>query len=376
MLVNICSESFGCFLSSPSVHADGYPPDNLCSKAGHAKQMGFRVEHFVTPPVMLEIHLPHRVPVSNILVKVELKPSETACLELLLPSFDASSCSSSLVGSKQWQPCCSCITQGQVGANFQSKPLLAAMKTLPLKCMESRFSDMSTVVKLFKVAVVCSPLLPYTDKVAIRVKYMKTHRPVHINLVEVWAFFEKGPPPWLTTLIADATALGCSVDYQSCSTKEQSSDAAEGQGCSAKKQNSDATRSESEVRSACTCEAHEVVKKPAVKEKFLDAVTQEVMVLPMLLPSGQHVDQSTIDRHNAEELQWGRPPSDPYTGVPYAGTQHPVFDFKLKMELDHCLAELPQRKQTVGSADAIQARLPSKRSDAGDRPSSKRTAPH
>ena len=332
------------------------------------------MEHFVSPPVMLEVHLQHRVPVSNILVKVDLKPSETACLELLLPSSGVGSDSGAPVSSSRWQPCCSCITQGHTGANFQSKPLFAALKTLPLKCMESRFSDVASIMKVFKVAMVGSPLLACTDAVAIRVKYMKTHRPVHISLVEVWGFFDKGPPPWLKALIAEPTGLDCSVDQQGCSSRKQSIDGTEGQGCSVKKQDSDANRGESEL-SCGACEALKVVQKPGVKEKFLDALTQEVMVLPMILPSGQHVDQSTIDQHNAEEFKWGRPPSDPFTGVPYASTQQPVFDFKLKMELDHCLAELPQRKQTVGSADAIRARLPTKRSDEGDRPSSsKRTA--
>ena len=393
MLVNVCNESLGCSLSSLSVHADGYPPDNLHSKTSHVRQKGFRVEHFVTPPVMLEVHLPHRVPVSNILVKVDLKPSETACLELLLPSSSgAGSCSSAHNGSVQWQPCCSCVIQGQIGANFRSKPLLAAMKTLPLKCMQSRFSDTSSIAQVFKVAVVGSPVLASTDTVAIRVKYMKTHRPVHISLVEVWAFFEKGPPPWLMALSSveqqDCSAgtqgsdaveeEGCSagtqgsdaVEEQDCSARTQGSDAVEEQGCGVKKQDSDANRGENEL--SCVCEALKVVKKPAVKEKFLDALTQEVMVLPMLLPSGQRVDRSTIDRHNSEELKWGRPPSDPFTGVPYANTQQPVFDFKLKMELDHCHTELPQRRQTVGSADSIRARLPTKRSDEGDMPPSKR----
>lgn len=317
------------------------------------------MEHFVTPPVMLEVRLPHRVPVSNVLVKMDLKPSETACLELLLPSApSAGSRSSAPTDPAQWWPCCSCITQGQVGANFRSKPLFAAMKKteVPLKCTQSRFSDESSVMRAFRVAEVGSPVLACTDAVAVRVKYMKTHRPVHINLVEVWAFFEKAPPPWLMVLTAEVTVLGNSDE----------------QGCSVRKKSSEANPSETESSSSSVCKALEMVKKPTVSEKFLDALTQEVMVLPMRLPSGQHVDRSTIDRHNAEEFKWGRPPSDPFTGVPYTNTQQPVFDSKLKMELDHCLVQLPLGRQTVGSAESIRARLPSKRSAEGDRPPNKR----
>ena len=359
MLVNVCNKLFGCSISSASVHADGYQPNNLCSNEGRARQNGFRVEHFVTPPVMLEVHLPQRVSVSNVLVKMDLKPSETACLELLLPSAAGTvSCSSASRDPAQWRPCCSCITQGQVGANFRSKPLCAAMKKIemPLKCTQSRFSDNSSIEHAFKVAEVGSPILACTDAVAVRVKYMKTHRPVHINLIEVWAFFEKSPPPWLVALTAKVTAEGNSEEPSS----------------SARNKASAAAPSEIESRSNSVCKALEMVKKPTVSEKFLDALTQEVMVLPMLLPSGQHVDRSTIDRHNAEELKWGRPPSDPFTGVPYTNTQEPVFDYKLKIELDHCLVQLPQGRQTVGSAASIQARLPSKRTERGSMPPSKR----
>ena len=52
-----------------------------------------------------------------------------------------------------------------------------------------------------------------------------------------------------------------------------------------------------------------------VPERFLDEITCEIMVLPMLLPSGHYVDRSTLDRLQHTDSVYGRPPSDPFTGI-------------------------------------------------------------
>ncbi len=53
---------------------------------------------------------------------------------------------------------------------------------------------------------------------------------------------------------------------------------------------------------------------PAIPEKFLDEITCELMVLPMLLPSGHYVDRSTLDRLGNMNATYGREDCDPFTG--------------------------------------------------------------
>lgn len=72
-------------------------------------------------------------------------------------------------------------------------------------------------------------------------------------------------------------------------------------------------------------------------EDFLDPITQEVMVLPMLLPSGMSVDNSTLEEHQKREATWGRAPNDPFTGVPFTPTSRPVPNPRLKSRIDHFL---------------------------------------
>nr|XP_057927275.1 RING finger protein 37 isoform X2 [Doryrhamphus excisus] len=72
-------------------------------------------------------------------------------------------------------------------------------------------------------------------------------------------------------------------------------------------------------------------------EEFLDPITQEVMTLPMLLPSGLSVDRTTLEEHQKREASWGRPASDPYTGVPFTAASQPLPNPQLKSRIDSFL---------------------------------------
>ncbi|XP_059194012.1 RING finger protein 37 [Centropristis striata] len=77
----------------------------------------------------------------------------------------------------------------------------------------------------------------------------------------------------------------------------------------------------------------------SIPEEFLDPITQEVMMLPMLLPSGVSVDNTTLEEHQKREATWGRPPNDPFTGVPFTSTSQPLPNPQLKSRIDRFLLE-------------------------------------
>ncbi|KAK5871025.1 hypothetical protein PBY51_003928 [Eleginops maclovinus] len=77
----------------------------------------------------------------------------------------------------------------------------------------------------------------------------------------------------------------------------------------------------------------------SIPEEFHDRITQEVMMLPMLLPSGVSVDHSTLEEHQKREATWGRPPNDPFTGVPFTSTSQPLPNPQLKSRIDHFLLQ-------------------------------------
>lgn len=77
----------------------------------------------------------------------------------------------------------------------------------------------------------------------------------------------------------------------------------------------------------------------SIPEEFLDPITQEVMMLPMLLPSGVSVDNSTLEEHQKREATWGRSPNDPFTGVPFTSSFCPLPNPQLKSRIDHFLLQ-------------------------------------
>lgn len=62
-------------------------------------------------------------------------------------------------------------------------------------------------------------------------------------------------------------------------------------------------------------------------------------MLPMLLPSGVSVDNTTLEEHQKREATWGRPPNDPFTGVPFSSTSQPLPNPHLKNRIDRFLLQ-------------------------------------
>ncbi|XP_012268333.2 RING finger protein 37 [Athalia rosae] len=76
-----------------------------------------------------------------------------------------------------------------------------------------------------------------------------------------------------------------------------------------------------------------------IPEDFLDPITCEIMVQPIVLPSGKIVDHFTLERHEQNEALWGRSPSDPFTGIPFSANSRPAVATALKVRIDKFLIE-------------------------------------
>lgn len=91
-----------------------------------------------------------------------------------------------------------------------------------------------------------------------------------------------------------------------------------------------------------------------IPDDFKDDLTYEIMSIPMTLPSGKTVDQSTLEKHVSNEISFGRKPCDPFTGVKFSNTLKPVLNVALKSRIDMFLlqnshrGELPKVKQILG----------------------------
>lgn len=87
------------------------------------------------------------------------------------------------------------------------------------------------------------------------------------------------------------------------------------------------------------------------------------MTVPMTLPSGKTVDQSTLEKFNKVEATWGREPSDPFTGLTFTNNRKPIFNSALKSSIDKLLnkhpnvLELNDVPRTVGTVSGNSKRL-------------------
>lgn len=82
-----------------------------------------------------------------------------------------------------------------------------------------------------------------------------------------------------------------------------------------------------------------------VPEIFLDAITYDIMALPIVLPSGKTIDNTTLMKHNQQEEKWGRSASDPFTGQMFTSTRKPVLNASLKVQIDAFLLKNSSNKE-------------------------------
>ena len=69
-------------------------------------------------------------------------------------------------------------------------------------------------------------------------------------------------------------------------------------------------------------------------EEFMDPITNDMLILPVLLPSGHTINSETLTKHSEAEAVWGRPPNDPFTGIPFSQNSKPLPNVILKERID------------------------------------------
>lgn len=94
-----------------------------------------------------------------------------------------------------------------------------------------------------------------------------------------------------------------------------------------------------------------------IPEEFLDSITQDILNLPYVLPSGAVVDETTLQKHKRYEEIYGRLPSDPFTWIPFSPESCPKFEPSLKMRLDEFKMKNSHEIEIRNSGRSIGKRL-------------------
>lgn len=325
-LINFLDPKFEPTATCSCTTDDFYTVDNLISADRQKSQLGFMAYHVVKPPIELHFSLVCRIELSAIKLWTQINSLKSTGFEILVNGSNASREYQKIGSHFNLRASCLEFSNNQ-GGGATSPDCNASL------AFARFYSSTRNVQRKVKNIKVC---IKQTNRCCVPV----------LKRIEIWgkvSMFEKSEQhEQIRRLIAGASAEAMCPDDTSSSSDDDTS-----------------------VGSA---ENPEKALQNSVPETFLDAITYEIMALPMILPSGKVIDNSSLVRHNEEEVRWGRLPSDPFTGQMFTDTRKPILDVRLKSQIDAFLLKncdnsaLGAVPRTVGTLkkrklDAIDGRL-------------------
>ena len=349
--IDLTKSPFCPDITSTAPSVDGFEVEKLLPATSQREQSlqsssnsrrGFLAESFIKPPVELRLNFPVAINLHRISIDSKVGEQFSNGFELFSSSEPRSS---SERDSRVFAPIGRAFADGHL-FEFRNHRYSAALKQRPFLQEISSSNTRSQNGASFALTSRHDEHL--CDVTELRIRIRRTGRGSACALKELKVF---GYPSKSVTdrqlreLISQSNASRSTTPESEPPDYRQSSD------CTISHiSNNTSTKSAINLSAQSSC-----VDIPA---EFLDALTFELMVLPMLLPSGYNVDRSSLDRHNLEQGLWGRAPCDPFTAQVFTKTSQPVFNAQLKTRIDEFLLRNPTVKvahQTVGSADDISA---------------------
>ncbi|KAL1268966.1 hypothetical protein QQF64_031255 [Cirrhinus molitorella] len=289
MVLNLCLPHFQTSIQCNKLCADGYDVSNLLSADPVARRKGFKLEYFLRPPVHVTLSFQAEMELCRL--DVELWP---------------------------WG-----MDQGRTSRKLEI-----------LTCSErdgDRFElvsrcDLQEELQVCFVHQGFKPRAPFADPPPPKASGAKTQ--------ELWKRGSLGSVAQLRVSIpysGAASALGI---------KSLAVWASPSRCCPASEleriQNAHLNSLKSTKRPTVILppKSNPVSTETPIPEEFLDPLTQELMVFPMILPSGMVIDNGTLEEYQKREATWGRLPNDPFTGVPFTRDSKPIPNPLLKSRID------------------------------------------
>lgn len=350
MLINFCHPELKNFvrLSSGSVPADEYDLTNFQSQSVVARQRGFSAERFIKPPVDIFVIFSHPVNVACVVVETG---NDKAGLELWTPSVVEASNSvppypvyerrlsqarapterASLlmfyVGSQS-------AVENEIAGSFQPHVKFSRAQRVPLQ-RDRCFSHL----KCFAVRIyfVCGAAVPKLKALEVWARpAVSLWRPKELdNFRGIYA-----------GLMSSVVASGSKSEVKSMASGNSTSHVSDSGDAKYQTRPPVTTRASSSARAQPHPAAGHVLQEfPA---EFYDSITNELMQIPVLLPSGNHVDATTLAKLGESDKRWGREPTDPFTGKRLTSSYKAEVNSGLKARID----SMTCRRRLTGPATA------------------------
>ncbi|XP_072537077.1 RING finger protein 37 [Salminus brasiliensis] len=313
MVVNLCLPHFQTTAHCNKLCADGYDVSNLLSGDPTARRRGFKLEYFLRPPLHVTLRFQVRVELCR--VDVELWPcgmdqgSVSRRLEILTCSDLVSPTPECAQDGGQFKLVGRCDLRDDVLACFKHPsfkhriPFLEPPPEPPAQAKQQELWSRG-LQSLNSVA-----------QLRIAVPYGGAASALGIKSLAVWGVPSRCCPSKELQKFQKA-------HFDSLKTKPS------------------ALSLVSHVSTSVECpRPNPAPSETPIPDEFLDPLTQELMVLPVILPSGMVVDSSTLEEYQKNEATWGRLPNDPFTGVPFTQDSKPLPNPLLKSRIDSLILQ-------------------------------------
>ena len=312
MSVNFCHPAFRPDITCDKVCVDGYEVTNLVSGGDHGRSSPFLTESFIKPPVSVTVRFPCNVDVARIVFNSVHGAQRSCGFEVysycgkrrtcwLLDGVPVEAADDSEF--KIFSPIGRGVDEDASVFCFVNKRYRERYNgahRMPSRLQSSAYSEFTLAHRYPKHTSSVSEL-------TLRITRVAGSGVCAIRWLEIWGQPAYCCPP---DVIAKIQALRAGLFIPPAVAK-----------CT------QLVVADNKTEDAAT----------DIPPEFVDPITQELMSVPVMLPSGNSVDQSTVDRHVEEEAKWGRAPSDLFTGVLFSATCKPVPNASLKMRIDKFL---------------------------------------
>lgn len=275
-----------------TVATEGYEISNLISSDQFERQKGFLAERFISGPVIITTKFLCPITIKYIIIWSKVSNQKSLGFELFSLKYTA---------NKQNETDFKRFVSGFVVNNADGVLLHKEGLRVPL---EEHTSDVRSFAKRTFLRS-----RNYENITAVRIKIFKSQYVPAIQKIEIWG---------------DLSPL-CSRDIKTKVHKLWS------------RTECKIVNDNTFVVSRNKSEAPERSSSPSnglIPEEFLDEITNELMTLPLILPSGKIIDYQTLEKFKEEEAKWGRQPSDPFTGIGFNDKCKPVIATVLKTKID------------------------------------------
>ncbi|XP_011499176.1 PREDICTED: RING finger protein 37 [Ceratosolen solmsi marchali] len=291
MLVNFCDTCLRTDVICSTVCTEGYEASNLVNNS----DKGFLAYSCIKPPVTIDFIFISNIQISHVIVWPQVGAQKSCGFQLSVKSSDTSNEPFTVISTAFLQ-------KGETGISFHQREISCNV-------------DMSAPINFVKHSIKSMNITNYAS--ILRLNILKTENSVPaLGKVEIWG---RVSPKCGKDIAMNVMALWMNR-FNDLTVSKTATTSIE---------NNQRQKKERE----------QVSSSLNVPEEFLDPITFEIMTQPIILPSGKIIDQKTLEKYGYNEATWGRPVSDPFTGIHFNNVHKPIAALPLKARIDKFLLE-------------------------------------